>query len=117
MGRWLAILLVVLLPLQVSWAAVADFCAHEHGKAAQHFGHHDDEYHAWQGDKPSDRQEAPNQRVDGHQHSHLSGFLGLPAVTAVAMTGPGQAASAEVSPIHSSAPPDQPDRPNWQPLA
>ena len=40
MRRWLAIFLLILLPAQLSWAAVGDYCAHESGAAANHFGHH-----------------------------------------------------------------------------
>lgn len=40
MKRWLLILLMWVLPLQLSFAAVAPYCAHEEGAAAQHFGHH-----------------------------------------------------------------------------
>lgn len=40
MKRWLVILLMWVLPLQLSFAAVAPYCAHEQGAAARHFGHH-----------------------------------------------------------------------------
>jgi hypothetical protein len=40
MRRWFAIVLLVLMPLQLSWAAVAPFCAGEPAGQAQHFGHH-----------------------------------------------------------------------------
>lgn len=46
MRRWLAVLLLVLLPLQFSWAAVADYCMHESGETADHVGHHDHASHA-----------------------------------------------------------------------
>lgn len=39
MKRWLFILLMLALPLQLSFAAVASYCGHEEGAAAQHFGH------------------------------------------------------------------------------
>jgi ABC-type nickel/cobalt efflux system permease component RcnA len=43
MRRWFAIFLLVLLPLQFSWAAVAAFCEHESEAQAQaqHLGHHE----------------------------------------------------------------------------
>lgn len=41
MRRFILSLLLVLLPLQFSWAAAAAYCGHETGAAAQHFGHHD----------------------------------------------------------------------------
>jgi hypothetical protein len=40
MRRWLAIFLLILLPAQYSWAAVAVYCAHEQGKSVRHAGHH-----------------------------------------------------------------------------
>nr|ART41037.1 L611 [uncultured bacterium] len=46
MRRWLSILLLVFLPFQFSWAAVAGYCQHETGAAAQHFGHHDHQHQA-----------------------------------------------------------------------
>lgn len=41
MRRWLSILLLVLMPFQFSWAAVATYCEHESGTRAKHFGHHE----------------------------------------------------------------------------
>lgn len=40
MRRWLTLFLVLVLPLQFSWAAAGIACAHETGSAAHHFGHH-----------------------------------------------------------------------------
>ena len=39
--RCIAILLLILLPLQFSWAGIAAYCQHETGQAAQHIGHHE----------------------------------------------------------------------------
>ena len=44
MCKWLAILLLVLMPLQLSWAAVGAYCQHERGQAASHAGHHTHEH-------------------------------------------------------------------------
>lgn len=49
MRRWLPILLLILLPLQLSWAAVSVYCQHETGAAARHFGHHDHQHKAADG--------------------------------------------------------------------
>ena len=35
--RWFAIFLLVLLPVQLGWAALGVYCAHESGAAANHF--------------------------------------------------------------------------------
>ena len=44
MHHCLAILLLVFLPFQFSWAAVGTYCEHEAGPKAQHFGHHEHEH-------------------------------------------------------------------------
>ena len=49
MRKWLAIVLLVFLPLQFSWAAVASYCQHETGAAAKHFGHHAHQHKAADG--------------------------------------------------------------------
>jgi hypothetical protein len=46
MRRWLLVFLMALLPLQLSWAAVAAYCQHEQAPArSAHFGHHAHEHH------------------------------------------------------------------------
>jgi len=49
MRKWLAIFLLVFMPLQLSWAAIASYCQHETGAAAKHFGHHDHQHKATDG--------------------------------------------------------------------
>ena len=49
MRKWLAIFLLVFMPLQLSWAAVASYCQHETGAAAKHVGHHDHQHKAADG--------------------------------------------------------------------
>ena len=44
MRRWLTILLLVLLPLQFSWAAAASYCQHDGDASTQHVGHHDHQH-------------------------------------------------------------------------
>jgi hypothetical protein len=45
MRRWLAALLLTLLSVQLSWAAVAPYCQHEAAQSG-HFGHHEHQHHA-----------------------------------------------------------------------
>lgn len=52
--RLLLIAMMCLLPLQLSWAAVARICLHESGGAAQHLGHHEHEHDAAKGDAAVD---------------------------------------------------------------
>ena len=74
MRRLLLLCLLCLLPLQISWAAVANYCGHEQDKAAQHFGHHADEHKASSGASDDGKQSG---QAFGHDHSHLSGFIGV----------------------------------------
>jgi hypothetical protein len=43
MRRWLAALLLALLSVQLSWAAVAPYCQHEAAQSG-HFGHHEHQH-------------------------------------------------------------------------
>lgn len=40
MYKWMAIFLLVFMPVQLSWAATGGYCQHESGLAAEHLGHH-----------------------------------------------------------------------------
>lgn len=115
MRRWLAILLLVLLPAQFSWAKLAAYCAHGAGSAAWHLGHHDKAQH---GHAQPAADEATPGALDhdcGHCHGQLVVILGvplqpLPAVAATAyfsLNAPNRAAPV----------PRPPERPQWAALA
>lgn len=123
MRHWLAVLLLVLLPFQFSWAAVAAYCAHPSGETADHVGHHDHGSHA-HGALPADA-DAKATTADGSSstaaldcsHCHGGGAvtLGLPdrlVPHPVGQAPPtlGDAPSAEHVPA-------QPERPQWARLA
>ena len=120
MRRWLAILLLVLLPLQFSWAAVADYCMHESGAAADHVGHHDHADHrhgASAGDKDkSDGSASTAADFDcGHCHGHCAGMLDVPVglkTNALGSAPPGLAEAPSSEHL-----PAQPERPQWARLA
>ncbi len=109
------VLLLVLLPLHLSWAAVAPYCAHEvEPQSQQHAGHDD---HAApvaeqsQGDADADLV----QPECGHCHSHCTGVT----VAAVSMQTMGTA-ELLVPASHPSAAdqaPPRPERPQWAGLA
>lgn len=46
MHRFFALLLLLILPFQVSWASVTVYCQHETGVQARHIGHHDHQHTA-----------------------------------------------------------------------
>lgn len=45
MRRLIVILMLLIVPLQLGYAAAAAYCQHESGSAAGHFGHHAHEHH------------------------------------------------------------------------
>lgn len=117
MRRWLAILLLSLLPLQLGWAAVSVYCQHETGAAAQHFGHHDHQHHA--GDDLKDDNGAKTLgSVDADCpvcHAGCATALSTPAVMPVFFATGDMRVSQHALP--SSPPPSLPERPNWVRLA
>ncbi|TAH43413.1 MAG: hypothetical protein EYC67_14780 [Betaproteobacteria bacterium] len=120
MCRWLAIVLLALLPLQFSWAAVAAYCGHEAGEQAQHLGHHEHQHvgHASsdEGSVPADQGAPAGFNFDcGHCHGNFAGMAVLADDIA-----PLTLASHRVAPVGStvrSIPQSPPERPQWLPLA
>lgn len=116
MRRLLVLFLICLLPLQVSWAAVSDYCGHGPDGAVQHFGHHDDELHPSGAKLNSDK---PLEQFDiAHDHCHMCGFIGLVhqfrADTTIASPLP----SLRSEEITLSSPAlVRPERPKWYALA
>ena len=116
MQRFLVLILLCLLPLQISWAAVANYCEHEQDKAAQHFGHHDDEHKAFSAKSDPDKQ--PGKFDLGQDHCHMSVFIGLLNDAAFhAPAPPAQPALRCDEAACSSLALDRPERPKWRALA
>jgi hypothetical protein len=52
MRRWLLLFLLAVIPMQLSWAALASYCQHETVPAkAAHFGHHQHDHQDQAGDR------------------------------------------------------------------
>ncbi|MGH6648773.1 DUF2946 family protein [Aquabacterium sp.] len=71
MRRWIALFLLMLLPLQAIWAAAEPYCQHEHGAAAHHVGHHVHDHHDDDGAKDPAKG-SPWQDHDHHCCASLS---------------------------------------------
>lgn len=115
MRRWLLILLLMVLPLQMVWGAAAPYCAHEPAAAGKrHFGHHEHKHAA-----ASDRSAGAGEDVDGvgtvHtdcESCHLGCSATLPAV-AVSIAAPAHDSLLEYrAPSWSSIIPRGPERPD-----
>lgn len=113
--------MLVLLPLQFTWAAVACYCGHE--IAATPLGHHDhaDHSHAVQ-DADPDRQAGSDGTSPGssdsdcgHCHGYSAGMFQVHGdflVQPHASAPPAWATARAVGHV-----PAQPERPQWVPLA
>jgi hypothetical protein len=130
--RFLAIVLLALLPLQFSWAAVATYCGHETQAAAGHLGHHDHQHHAdasSHADAVADRVANSESAADvqgdkapgamdldcGHCHGYCGVMVTLPAAIPGA---PGTARpSATLDETVGAHAPTRPERPQWLPVA
>jgi hypothetical protein len=121
MSRWVVALMLVLLPLQFSWAAVASYCQHERSTSTtivQHVGHHEHQHKADGATGKSVVVEKNLDKFDPDCSSCHGLGLGalflpdakLPVFRGNEMNAPALSALAGVSPI-------PPDRPQWPFLA
>lgn len=115
MRRWLAILMLVLLPAQFSWAKLAAYCMHESGSSAWHLGHHDKAHHGHQQAAGDEATPGAPDLDCGHCHGQAVVMVSLPLqpLPAVAAT-----AYFSLNAPNCAAPaPQPPERPQWASLA
>jgi hypothetical protein len=116
MRRLLAIFLLVLLPLQLSWASVAVYCQHETDGQAKHFGHHDHQHQA--GDNQGDGNSKLSGGVDNDCGTCHAGCATV--IFGETPTSPPDDVSASYDNYRhnpNTSPHYLPERPNWTPLA
>jgi len=112
MRRFVITLMLLVVPLQATWAVAAAYCQHENGAPAQHFGHHDHQHHTQADDKTSSN---PLLAVDADCSScHLSGISLLPmfaylAPTMLVETESPPSSSTFIAVLAS----ERPERPKW----
>jgi hypothetical protein len=107
MRRWLVIFLLVLLPLQLSWAAVAPYCQHEADATTQHFGHHQHKHQAATADELSaaDAGDIASFAVDADCSAcHAGCAAAMAAFPSLAL---------DAAPALPGSPKGQRERPNW----
>ena len=117
MRSWLVVLLLVLMPLQFSWAAMGAFCQHERGSDASHAGHHAHE-HRSQSDSDGATSQTSASVADADCGTcHAGCSIAAPD----AQAGMGAMASASWASLRAvqprSAPFDVPERPQWHALS
>lgn len=110
MRRWLTILLLVMLPLQFSWAAAAAYCQHETSADAGHVGHHQHEHKAsTQG--ADDGSKLLGDNDCGYCHLSAAKPVQMQAAEVPVTTGP-TIRGVAAGPLPSRDP-DRLERPNW----
>jgi hypothetical protein len=112
MKRLFLILMLVVLPFQISWAAAASYCQHEQGKASQHFGHHDHKHNVSPSAK-KDKSE-PGKIDPDCGYCHLSSAYILPVTATPILFVPDSMPVDIRFPSYLSHIPDGLIRPDWQ---
>jgi hypothetical protein len=112
MKRVFLILLLMIMPFQMSWAVAAGYCQHEQGKAAQHFGHHEHQHQA----SDAGRQDKGGDKYhDGDcSYHHLSAIKSLCSAVPAIASVPCALPVALISPPFDSHIPDGLIRPDWR---
>lgn len=110
--KLLLIFLLVLLPLQFSWAAAAAYCQHEEEPATLHFGHHSHQHDA-KADLP-DEVDTPTKVHADCGYCHLACQVSfLMEQPDIAMPN-GSTYTALYSRMYSSHIPNGLHRPDWR---
>jgi hypothetical protein len=112
MKRLFLIFLLAMLPLQMSWAVVSEYCEHESGKAAQHVGHHEHKHDA-SGDKQPSKGKLGNGDPDCDYCHHCCANIIAEAHPALVLPFDAVEFAFEL-PRYNSPVPDGPSRPNWR---
>lgn len=111
MRRWIALLLLVLLPAQPLWAAVSAYCQHAGGSERQHLGHHAHEHQVASGVNAPGQ---PGTGWDADCADCHTGCLNVLAATASVLGAtPGGQLCELATIIPASLPPARPERPQW----
>ena len=116
MKKFVLILLLLVLPLQMSWAAASAYCQHEQGNHAWHLGHHVHQHKA--------SADSAGQQDSGKVHSDCSACHGASHGQAAFAGGAspagvraGALAVAPAPQFYTSHIPDGPKRPDWSTVA
>lgn len=84
MRRWVLILVLLVLPFQMVWAAAAQYCEHESTPLSQHFGHHEHKHQG--GSQTQSLEDAAVARSD-HVDCEVCHLASPTSTTQVSMLG------------------------------
>jgi len=117
MRRLVLVLVLLLLPLQASWAAVAAYCGHENGVASKHMGHHQHKHQAGAGDQANEAAPATGGMDRDCGTCHINLNLAVFSVDATLLDDGRSLGQFPPSRLYASHVPIGPERPNWRFLA
>jgi hypothetical protein len=113
MRRWIAVFMLLVLPLQFAWAAAAPYCAHEAAAVAgKHPGHHQ---HVHQGGDVANAGDAGTGIGANHTDCascHAGAAATLPQPTAELAAAPRDVLREPLAPRYRSHTPSGPERPD-----
>jgi len=116
MKKYLVIFLLVLLPLQFSWASVASYCQHETDVATKHPGHHTHDHAST--DHPEATKNAAQSVVDHDCATcHMSCAAALTSDLSTTAVAASDHHSLHLQGIASQLSRERPERPQWPVLA
>jgi len=118
MARLLSLLIMLLLPLQFTWAAVGKYCQHESSPAAYHFGHHA-HVHKAESNKSESGKADVKTSIDSdcgfcHSGAPVAAIAQVPMVAGLPVA---DGFAPYISGPPPLAPVRTPDRPQWLRLA
>jgi hypothetical protein len=117
MRRFVALFMLILLPLQFSWAVAAAYCQHESAPEVQHFGHHDHRHDAHVSADKSPETKLPGAADNDCNVCHASCATAAASMATPAIM-PADSVLADLLPAPPAAVPAlRPERPNWLRLA
>jgi hypothetical protein len=120
MRRLVAILLLMVLSVQFTWAAAASYCEHEKDTTTQHVGHHDHQHatNVSPADKAADAPDQDGSKASGtHADCAYCQLSAAKSFSTVALVLPGAAASSPALPppaVVESHLFERIERPKWQ---
>ena len=107
--RFVLLLLLIVMPFQMAWAAQSGYCQHEQGTAASHFGHHSHQHQ----DGGKFQGNVPGGVDDDCAYCHLGGVILPPALQPVFVSLLSSIEFSFFLKTMSSVPAREPERPKW----
>lgn len=117
MPRLVLMFVLLLLPLQASWAAISAYCGHEKGIASKHVGHHQHKHEASSSEPSSDSSPGLGGIDKDCGTCHINLNLVLSSVDVTLLDDGRQPGRFSPSRLYASYIPRGPERPNWRVLA